>query len=429
VEDTPRFGSPPEGPAVLSFWDEGHAAASLRDGTPVIVGRAPDADLRIPHASVSRKHARVTLMDGVVRVEDLGSENGTRVRGRALRPGEAVVLHQGELVELGHALVVVRAQGEAQAAPAEASMAEVHRVLDLVAEGTISVTLLGETGVGKERLAERVHERSKRAKRPFVRLNCAALPEPLLESELFGYERGAFTGDTNAKPGLLETAEGGTVFLDEVGDLPLGMQAKVLRVLESKQVLRVGSLKPREIDVRFVAATNRDLEEMVAAGTFRRDLFYRLCGVLVSVPPLRERTEEIEPLARGFFDAARAALGRPPVDWSVAVQTALRAYPWPGNVRELKNAMDAAALLCTGRTLDLAHLPARVREARPEPTIGANAPLSDAFAKVEKDRILQALEQCGGNRTRAAKLLGISRQRLMLRLDEYGVKRPRKGAA
>src|SRR6185503_6105666 len=196
-----------------------------------------------------------------------------------------------------------RARGETGSPVAERDdegMPQLHRLVERIARGTINVLILGETGAGKEVLAERVQRLSPRARWPFLRLNCAALSETLLESELFGHERGAFTGAVTAKPGLLETAEGGTVFLDEAGELPMSIQVKLLRVIEERQVLRVGGLKPRPIDVRFIAATNRDLEVEVARGAFRQDLFFRLNGVTLVVPPLRDRVSEIEALARLF---------------------------------------------------------------------------------------------------------------------------------
>jgi hypothetical protein len=220
------------------------------------------------------------------------------------------------------------------------AMVALKRTLIRVAPAAVNVLVLGETGAGKDIVASLLHELSPRAGHRLVGFNCASFPEPLLESELFGHERGAFTGAVSPKPGLLETADGGTVFLDEVGELPASMQAKLLRAIESREVTRLGGLAPRRIDVRFVAATNRDLEAEVAAGRFRRDLFFRLNTVTVTVPPLRERRSEIEPLARLFLASARSRFNLPALDFAPAAMDALEAHTWPGNVRELRNAIE-----------------------------------------------------------------------------------------
>ena len=313
-------------------------------------------------------------------------------------------------------------------------MQQLHALIERVAAGNISVLLLGETGVGKEVFAETLHRRSPRAERPFLRLNCAAFSEALLESELFGHERGAFTGAVAAKPGLLETAEGGTVFLDEVGELPSTTQVKLLRVIEERCVQRIGSVKPLQIDVRFVSATNRDLEADVAAGRFREDLFFRLNGFSVLIPPLRERVSEIEPLARALLAADARSVGnaRAP-ELSAEALHALRAYSWPGNIRELRNVMQRAALLCGGAAILPAHLPLekmsmRVAASPPRerPPVERRAALLDELESVERQRILDALSAVGGNQSKAAKLLGISRNTLMNRLNRLELPRPRK---
>lgn len=335
-------------------------------------------------------------------------------------------------------------------------MKEMEQVIDRISAGMINVLILGETGVGKEVLARALHERSPRRDAPLLCLNCAALSEPLLESELFGHERGAFTGATQAKPGLLESAQGGTVLLDEVGEMPLALQAKLLRVLEQREVLRIGSVRPRPIDVRFVSATNRDLEDEIDLGRFRRDLFFRLNGISVTIPPLRERPNEIEWLARAFVvhvceQAKRAEV--PTI--AEPVMALLKRYEWPGNIRELKNLMDRAVLLCAGSVITLEHLPtekmslsvmrsARLFEAEaltgrraaygeratPEPALRA-PPLpaqlnDDPSAEDERQAIIVALDRCAGNQTQAAKLLGLSRRTLVSRLGQHGIPRPRK---
>jgi transcriptional regulator of acetoin/glycerol metabolism len=236
------------------------------------------------------------------------------------------------------------------------AMAGVHELATLVAGSTISVLIMGETGVGKEVLAESLHRQSPRADKPLLRLNCAALSETLLESELFGHERGAFTGAVAQKRGLLETADGGTVFLDEIGELPPTVQVKLLRVIEERTVTRVGGLNSRSLDVRFVAATNRDLEVEVGRGTFRQDLFFRLNGVTIVIPPLRERRDEIERLAQAFLAAASRHRPRPP-RLSPEALGMLLAYSWPGNVRELRNVIERAVVLSKDDEIAPRHLP------------------------------------------------------------------------
>jgi two-component system response regulator AtoC len=241
---------------------------------------------------------------------------------------------------------------------ADRRMQDLYGLAERIAAGNITVLILGETGVGKEVLAERVHKMSPRSAKPYLKLNCAALSETLLESELFGHERGAFTGAMNMKQGLLETADGGTVFLDEVGELPHSIQVKLLRVIEERVVLRVGGLKPRPLDVRFIAATNRDLENEITRGTFRQDLFFRLNGATLVIPPLRERTSEIPDLARAFAAQAARQMGLPaqPALTSEALELML-AYSWPGNIRELRNVVERAVLLCGRGPVEPAHLP------------------------------------------------------------------------
>ncbi len=331
----------------------------------------------------------------------------------------------------------VRARTTGMAPVFGSTLRQLESVLARVARGTINVLLTGETGVGKELVAERVHALSPRASHPLVRLNCAALSEALLASELFGHERGAFTGADRAKQGLLETADGGTVFLDEVGELPMSIQPKLLRVLEDKVVTRVGAVKGRPVDVRFVAATNRDLETEIGQGRFRQDLFFRLNGFQLRVPPLRERPAEIPEIARGFLAqaASDAGLAAPPT-LSPEVLQVLGGYSWPGNVRELRNLIERAVLLCVDGVITLEHLPVdkmhqhvtsttSAPHRSPEDT-GALDPLEAALGAREKQRVESALAQHGGNQTQAARALGISRGTLLSRMDAYSLVRPRK---
>jgi DNA-binding NtrC family response regulator len=363
-------------------------------------------------------------------------------RGLRVRTGLAVCPTDGRTPEelLSQACRVVWGRGAgdggmANVIVADAAMQRLYRLIERVAAGSVSVLLLGETGVGKEVIAEAVHRLSPRADKPCLRLNCAAFTETLLESELFGYEKGAFTGANQSKAGLLETAQGGTVFLDEIGEMPLSLQAKLLRVIEERRVMRVGGLKDRPIDVRFVAATNRDLQGEIAAGRFRQDLYYRLDGISINIPPLRERPGEIEELARLFINKATPDGQRPPV-LSPAALELLRDYEWPGNIRELRNVIERAVLLCGDGAITFEHLPVEklqsgfVREAPPTARAVGSASTPDkpiAEADSDRDRIIAALQQCAGNQTHAARLLGISRGTLLARLNEYNLPRPRKG--
>jgi transcriptional regulator with PAS, ATPase and Fis domain len=283
------------------------------------------------------------------------------------------------------------------------------------------VLLLGETGVGKEVVAGAIHSRSPRASGPFVAVNCAAMSESLFESELFGYERGAFTGADRAKPGLLESAHGGTLFLDEVGDMPLAPQAKLLRVLERREVLRLGSVKPKAIDVRIISATNRDLSVEIAAKRFRQDLYFRLNGVSIPIPPLRSRRDEIEPLARHFVELSTRGARRAEPALSPESIDMLRRHAWPGNVRELRNVIERALVLSGGATVQPEHLLLTSPSTQPQSDWPALAPAEEE----ERRRIVEALDRCAGNQSYAAELLGISRRTLVSRLRAYGIARPR----
>src|SRR5262249_44751342 len=276
-------------------------------------------------------------------------------------------------------------------------------LLERVAPGDISVLIQGETGVGKEVFVERLHARSRRADKPLLRLNCGGFTESLLHSEPFGHEKGSFTGADRAKPGLLENADGGSVFLDEIGELPLGLQARLLRVLQDRKVQRVGALEPRAIDVRFLSATNRDLLGEIAAGRFRQDLYYRLAGVTIEIPPLRERVAEIAGLAREFLAGAAAR----PLHLTTQAIAQLERDTWPGNIRELKNVIERAALLAPGDAVDIEHL------SLAGPGAPATGSLHADVDALERKRVLEALEACGGNQTRAAQRLGISRGTLL----------------
>lgn len=557
----------------------------------VTLGRSTEATITVDDPLVSRVHLELSVTEGgeCIRVRDLGSSNGTRVRGETVRPDAPRVIDAGDFVEFGNCTLVIQVPAEdvarrrrfnhgyfelrleeecqrtrdqggefavvrlqfapgadaelverrisrclgpadlvavsmpgeyellafacspgqaeelrdrletalsdavqdlrvgtaclprdaqapdellaladpaADAAEAAASvgpgdmvlvdpaMRRLYQLVDRVAPSDLSVLILGETGSGKEVLARALHDRSNRAEGPFVPLNCGAFPLELLESELFGHEKGAFTGAHREKLGLLEQGSGGTVFLDELGEMPLPTQVKFLRVIEDRTVRRVGGLNPIAIDVRFVAATHRNLEQAVREGRFREDLYYRLSGMVMHVPPLRERVSEIEVLAHAFAEAARGRQGwSGRADISKRAMMLLHGYAWPGNLRELKNVMERAVVLAQGARVDEEHLPvdkltasvifsephaesprvkpgadAETLAEAPAPGASGSKELFSELEELERQRIVEALARNAGNQTRTAKDLGISRKVLMNRLDRYGIDRPRKRA-
>ncbi len=290
-------------------------------------------------------------------------------------------------------------------------MLRIHRLIQRIADSNLSVLFVGETGVGKDVYAELLHSESPRSRGRWLRLNCAALPTSLFESELFGHERGAFTGAVAVKPGLLEEASGGTLFLDEIGEMPLETQTKLLRVLESQEVLRLGATKTRSIDVRVIAATNQNLTQALAEGRFRKDLFFRIAGFIVHLPPLRERLEDIEPLARFFL--AQATRRAPPPELSREAIGWLRSHSWPGNVRELRNAIERAAVLCDSSVVEVCHFGHDYVDVV---RLGPHS-LTSELRQFEGDRIDAALKASNGNQHAAARMLGISRGKLRRRLQ------------
>jgi DNA-binding NtrC family response regulator len=559
-----------DGLQLVSVEGDAVTAHDLPERGTVTVGRGADVDLQLADPGASARHCRLHVEGGRVSIEDLGSRNGTQLRGQRIEAGERVPLATGESVLVAGAVLLLQrknrqlqqrrslphgyfelrlgeecllaqndtastfslarldvaggpdADAFAKAAaellrpsdilgtyapdayeillrrtpPEEAAgalapllrrleregvepraafahfpadgrsahaliakacaglrpapvssappgvivldprMREVYRIAEKAAGRDINVLILGETGAGKEILAETIHRGSKRAGKPFLCLNCGGLSESLRESELFGYERGAFTDAKTAKPGLLELADGGTVFLDEIGEMSPSMQAMLLRAIETKQVMRIGGVRPKAIDVRFIAATHRDLVQEIREKRFRSDLYYRLDGISLEIPPLRERRLEIRPLAEALLaELAGGEAGAPRLS-DEAVRL-LESHTWEGNVRELRNAMDRALLLCDGDVIEPEHLPETIRgadaPARPaaDEGVGAGAPAEPQRSftpeeRAEHGRIVEALRVEGGNQSRAANRLGMSRSTLLTRLDSLGIPRPQK---
>ena len=350
---------------------------------------------------------------------------------------------------LGSANAALRAEGRrASGEPPVADMTGMRRVRALAARAApsnINVLILGEMGVGKDVLARLIHQLSPRAAKPFVALNCASLTESLMESELFGHEKSSFTGAVASKVGLFESANGGTVFLDEIGEMPPSMQAKLLQAIELREVRPVGAVRARPIDVRFLSATNVDIEGAVAKGAFRGDLMYRLNTLTLAIPPLRDRKDEIPSLAEAFVAHAWRDPGREePLGIRPEAMDCLPGYHWPGNIRELKNVIERAVVLCDGAEILPEHLPPeKMRhperknltvdppELRRTPPAGSRPAhtlpiLDDPRDGAERQRILDALEACAWSQTRAADLLGMSRRTFVTKLDRYGIPRPQK---
>ncbi len=566
-KSTPEVGSY----ELLVTGDGGVWNIPLPKQAELTIGRAPESEIRLDGNSVSRKHALFRVLESGFVLRDLGSANGTLLRGRALAPETDVGILPGEAFTVGEFLLVLRTrraasltrhvwsleyfearvgeqcersradggapfflfsvrvepkapveptqviagelsaadvlgrlsadrfsvllvddsalEAEALALRLERALAErgctararvigyprdatsasalmtrlqyatepgqdssvptnvvlrspamlaIYDQLDAVARGGINVLILGETGAGKDVLARSIHERSERAHKPFLRLNCAALAEPLLESELFGHEKGAFTGALSSKLGLLQSTAGGTVFLDEIGEFPQRLQPKLLQVLENREILSVGSVKPRAIDVRFIAATNRDLEAEALSGNFRSDLYYRLAGFTFVIPPLRERREDILPLALEFLRRLSVEQGkRSPIRIRDDAAIHLIDYAWPGNVRELRNVIERAVVLCDGHSIGPEHLPLdKMRSVvlinQPKPSAASDRetelPIADLTPEelAERQRILDVLAECAGNQSQAAEVLGVSRSTLVNRLNTYRIRRPRK---
>lgn len=413
----------------------------------VTIGRSSICDLVLDDPAVSSTHCEVEMSEVGVILRDLDSTNGTfigevRVREAWLKP--EMVLRVGEShirfeSAEGHVEIEVSKRDHFHELLGRGQrMREIFAVLEKVASSDLTVLVRGETGTGKELVARAIHAASPRKQGPLVVQDCSAIPTNLIEDTLFGHERGAFTGATERRRGSFEQADGGTIVLDEIGELDLGLQPKLLRVLESREVTRVGGTRNIPVNVRVVAATNRDLRQMVADGTFREDLYYRLSVVQIDLPPLRERPEDVPSLVRQFLDAyaRRRYPGRDDAHIDVAedAMRRLMSYPWPGNVRELKNTVERAASLGDGRVLSVRDLLPESRKTPPEVLPGGTA---DQFVaeglsfKDAKQRVLDTfeaayikvmLEKHGGNVTRAADAAGLTRYHFRELAKRYGLR-------
>lgn len=422
---------------------ESRGQSWLVDRDVIRIGARPDCDVVLSDSTVSRTHAEIVRgREGTI-LRDLGSTNGTfvgpvRVREVYLSPETHFRVGKTELVfrpddELIDVVPSMSNQFEGLVGHGLA-MREVFGVLERIAPTDLTVLVSGETGTGKELVSRALHKRSKRANKPIIVFDCGAAPEGLVEAELFGHERGAFTGAIASREGLFEAADGGTLFIDEVGELPLELQPKLLRALEQREVRRIGSSKARHVDVRVIAATNRNLADEVEAGRFREDLYYRIAVVDLHLPPLRERRDDLPLLVNHLLRRADGG-GRGIWGLDPDVEALFRAYHWPGNVRELNNVIERALPFCDGPTVTLQALPDSLRRARP-PAPGAvpsipvavsnQMPLKDAKDQIiesfEKQYLEDLIEQHDGNVSRAARVAGMDRKSITRLLKKHQIR-------
>jgi len=421
-----------EGFDVIAVSDGHQAIQHVHDGIAVIV-----TDLKMPRtdglellrlAKQQAPHAAVILVSGYGTVETAVAalkEGAFDFLSKPVNAEELTHRIRMALEKRGMASEIARLHAELNERHGfeniignSAAMRRIFEKVRLVADTRSTVLIAGESGTGKELVARAIHQNSDRRKKPFVPINCAAIPETLVESELFGYEKGAFTGATARKRGLFQTAEGGTLFIDEISELPMGLQAKLLRALENRKVMPVGSTQEVDVDVRLVAATNRDLHEQVHEKRFREDLYYRLQVVELRLPPLRERPEDIPLLVRYFIDRIAKENGRPTRDITHEALEALRAYDWPGNVRELRNLLESIIVLSVREQIDLSDLPEHISKVKPARDVIRPGM---TIQEIEKEAIRRTLEQTGGHRGETAKILGISVRTLHRKIKDYGL--------
>ncbi len=384
------------------------------------VGAGREANVRITDPHVSRAHLKLVVSHEGVSIEDLGSSNGTWINGVSIR---AVVVSTTTQVVVGRTplrieIIDDRKQRSFGDAVGESpKIAEVFQHLAKLAPTDLTVSLIGETGTGKDVLARALHANSTRSALPFAIFDCGAVAPNLIESELFGHVKGAFTGAVSERKGIFEQGHNGTVFLDEIGELPLELQPRLLRVLEQRTVRRVGGQKDIAVDVRVIAATNRDLEQQVEDGKFRQDLYFRLNAAVVRIPPLRERLDDLAMLVKSMLDD----VGKPLAVADSALET-LRAHDWPGNVRELRNVVTSAAALADGPILEARHFASlQQRSKRKELTLDRLPLAGRTLDTLERAAIKQTLGQLGGNKTQAAQALGIAASTLYEKIKKYGI--------
>jgi DNA-binding NtrC family response regulator len=422
-------GSPP--PARLRIRAGGRERTVPVPAAGITVGKDPSCEVVVDDAFVSARHLRIEARGARWMLSDLGSTNGTLVAGARVERAELpfavpVAIGEAELVlEPPAAPGVERAQAFEGMVSRDPSMRQLFELVERVASSDVAVTILGETGTGKELVARAIHRRSGRREAPFIPVNCSAIAETLIESELFGHEKGAFSGAERLRKGAFEEASGGTIFLDEIGELPLDLQPKLLRTLELGEVKRVGASRPLTVDVRIVAATHRDLRAQVRAGKFREDLFYRLCVVPVTVPPLRQRRGDVRALAESFL-AAAAPRGLA-LRWGDEALQRLEAYDWPGNVRQLRNVVQRALLFRGEGTVVPASALAfeDTRAPRAEGPAGGDDDLMYVrgltMEEIEREAIRLSLRRNEGKRTAVVKELQIAKSTVMKRIAQWGM--------
>lgn len=446
VEDDPSVREA----VAAALQDEGYTVSTANDGQQAIDSFAPGtdlvvADLMMPKVDgrsllrwITQNHPEtaVILMTGygtIPQAVDAIKAGAAAYLTKPLDPGELLIQVKKALEDKRLRQELSRLRGQLREGwhyrhiiGKSAGMRQVFAIIDRAAAVKTTILISGESGTGKEMVARALHEASPRKSGPFLALNCGAIPENLIESTLFGHEKGAFTGADKQSRGYFHASDGGTLLLDEIGELPLAMQSKLLRVLEDSAVTPVGTTAPQKVDVRIVAATNRDLEQEVTAGEFRQDLFFRLNIVNIKLPPLRERPEDLPLLTRYFLDEICRTNGFETREIDPSLLEAFSRYEWPGNVRELKNTLESLVVLSGQTTLSAEDLPEKFFRDQP---IRSSEERNDDdrdnelnLKDLSKQTILKALEACRGNRTEAARQLGISRRTLHRRLNEFGLR-------